>query len=105
MKKLTRNQKLVAEKIEAGKFYSLREASELVKEITTTKFEASVDIDMRLGVDPRKAKQKRLVPTMWDSRNISTKSRVVGPTLMSSLLCLRAWVRWVLSDVSLVHVD
>ena len=57
MKKLTRNQKLVAEKIEAGKFYSLREASELVKEITTTKFEASVDIDMRLGVDPRKANQ------------------------------------------------
>ena len=53
MSKLTRNQKSVADKIEAGKAYTLKEASELVKEITTTKFEASVDIDVRLGVDPR----------------------------------------------------
>ena len=57
MSKLTKNQKLVADKVEAGKAYSLREAAELVKEITTTKFEASVDIDVRLGVDPRKANQ------------------------------------------------
>jgi len=57
MAKLTKNQKLVAEKIEAGKAYTLKEASQLVKEITTTKFDASVDIDMRLGVDPRKANQ------------------------------------------------
>ena len=57
MSKLTKNQKLVAEKIEAGKAYSLKEASALVKEITTTKFDASVDIDVRLGVDPRKANQ------------------------------------------------
>ena len=57
MSKLTKNQKLVAEKIDAGKQYTLKEASELVKEITTTKFDASVDIDMRLGVDPRKANQ------------------------------------------------
>ena len=57
MGKLTKNQKLVAEKIEAGKAYSLKEASALVKEITTTKFDASVDIDVRLGVDPRKANQ------------------------------------------------
>ena len=57
MSKLTRNQKSVADKIEAGKAYTLKEASELVKEITTTKFEASVDIDVRLGVDPRKANQ------------------------------------------------
>ena len=57
MAKLTKNQKLVAEKIEAGKAYSLKEASQLVKDITTTKFDASVDIDMRLGVDPRKANQ------------------------------------------------
>ena len=55
--KLTKNQKAVAEKIEAGKAYSLTEAAQLVKEITTTKFEASVDIDVRLGVDPRKANQ------------------------------------------------
>ena len=57
MSKLTKNQKLAAEKIEAGKLYSLKEASALVKEITTTKFDASVDIDVRLGVDPRKANQ------------------------------------------------
>ena len=57
MSKLTKNQKLVAEKIEAGKTYTLKEASALVKEITTTKFDASVDIDVRLGVDPRKANQ------------------------------------------------
>ena len=57
MAKLTKNQKLVAEKIEAGKAYTLKEAAQLVKDITTTKFDASVDIDMRLGVDPRKANQ------------------------------------------------
>ena len=57
MSKLTKNQKLVAGKIEAGKAYTLKEASALVKEITTTKFDASVDIDVRLGVDPRKANQ------------------------------------------------
>ncbi|MDO4715739.1 MAG: 50S ribosomal protein L1 [Bacteroidales bacterium] len=57
MAKLTKNQKLVADKIEAGKAYSLKEASQLVKEITTTKFDASLDIDVRLGVDPRKANQ------------------------------------------------
>ena len=57
MAKLTKKQKLAAEKIEAGKLYTIQEAAELVKEITTTKFDASVDIDVRLGVDPRKANQ------------------------------------------------
>ena len=57
MSKLTKNQKLVADKIEAGKAYTLKEAAKLVKEITTTKFDASLDIDVRLGVDPRKANQ------------------------------------------------
>ncbi len=57
MGKLTKNQKLALEKIEAGKSYTLKEAANLVKEITTTKFDASVDIDVRLGVDPRKANQ------------------------------------------------
>lgn len=57
MSKLTKNQKLAAAKIEAGKAYTLKEAAVLVKEITTTKFDASVDIDVRLGVDPRKANQ------------------------------------------------
>jgi large subunit ribosomal protein L1 len=57
MSKLTKKQKLAFEKIEAGKAYTLKEAAALVKEITTTKFDASVDIDVRLGVDPRKANQ------------------------------------------------
>ncbi|MEE1183526.1 MAG: 50S ribosomal protein L1 [Paludibacteraceae bacterium] len=57
MSKLTKNQKLAAEKIEVGKSYSLAEAAQLVKDITFTKFDASVDIDVRLGVDPRKSNQ------------------------------------------------
>ena len=57
MAKLTKNQKQATEKIEAGKAYTLEEAAALVKEITFTKFDASLDIDVRLGVDPRKANQ------------------------------------------------
>jgi len=57
MSKLTKNQRLALEKIEAGKTYTLKEAAALVKEISTSKFDASVDIDVRLGVDPRKANQ------------------------------------------------
>ena len=57
MSKLTKNQKAVADKVEAGKDYTLAEASQLVKDITFTKFDASLDIDIRLGVDPRKANQ------------------------------------------------
>ena len=57
MGKLTKNQKLALEKIEAGKVYTLKEAAETVKEITFTKFDSSVDIDVRLGVDPRKSNQ------------------------------------------------
>lgn len=57
MAKLTKNQKIAAEKVDSTKAYALDEASSLVKEITTTKFDASVDLDIRLGVDPRKADQ------------------------------------------------
>ncbi len=57
MTKLTKNRKLALSKIEDGKLYSLDEAAALVKEMTTTKFDASVDVDVRLGVDPRKANQ------------------------------------------------
>lgn len=57
MSKLTKKQKLALSKIEPGKAYTLAEASALVKEITLTKFDASVDVDVRLGVDPRKANQ------------------------------------------------
>ncbi|MCQ2215050.1 MAG: 50S ribosomal protein L1 [Bacteroidales bacterium] len=57
MTKLTKNRKLALAKIEAGKQYDINEAAALVKEITTTKFDASLDVDVRLGVDPRKANQ------------------------------------------------
>jgi large subunit ribosomal protein L1 len=57
MTKLTKNQKLAAEKIDRNKLYTLTEASSLVKEITKTKFDASIDLDVRLGVDPRKSNQ------------------------------------------------
>ena len=57
MAKLTKNRKLAVEKIEEGKLYKLNEAATLLKEVSSTKFDASVDIDVRLGVDPRKANQ------------------------------------------------
>lgn len=134
MSKLTKNQKLVADKVEAGKAYSLKEAAELVKEITTTKFEASLDIDVRLGVDPRKANQmvrgvvslpngtgkvtrvlalctpdykplRKQVPTMLVLTSISTRSKAVGLMLMLSLQCPLAWVSSVLWAVSSVLAD
>ena len=120
MSKLTKNQKLVADKVEAGKAYTLKEAAALVKEITTTKFEASVDIDVRLGVDPRKANQmvrgvlsvhptrkllpRRQVPTTLVLTSISTRLSRVGLMLMSSSPCRLAWVSWVLSVVFWVPV-
>lgn len=57
MSKLTKNKKLALEKIENGRVYTIEEAAQLVKDITFTKFDASVDMDVRLGVDPRKANQ------------------------------------------------
>lgn len=57
MTKLTKNKKIVQDKIEIGKQYTLEEAAGLVKEITTTKFDASVDLDVRLGIDPKKSNQ------------------------------------------------
>lgn len=57
MAKLTKNQKIAAEKLDSTKKYTLTEASQLVKDITFAKFDSSVDLDIRLGVDPRKADQ------------------------------------------------
>ena len=57
MVKLTKNRKLAIQKIEANKTYKLSEAASVLKEISTTKFDASIDLDVRLGVDPRKANQ------------------------------------------------
>lgn len=79
MSKLTKNQKLALSKLEPGKAYSLSEASTLVKEITTTKFDASVDIDVRLGVDPRKANQM--------VRGVVTLPHGTGKTVRVLALC------------------
>ena len=79
MSKLPKNQKLTAGKIEAGKSYTLAEASELLKEITTTKFDASVDMDVRLGVDPRKANQM--------VRGVCTLPNGTGKTVRVLVLC------------------
>ena len=57
MATLTKKRKAVASKVDANKAYTVADASKLVKEITTTKFDASVDLAVRLGVDPRKANQ------------------------------------------------
>jgi large subunit ribosomal protein L1 len=57
MSRLTKNRKLALEKLDKDHQYTVGEAAGLVKEMTTTKFDASVDIDVRLGVDPRKANQ------------------------------------------------
>ncbi len=57
MTKLTKNKKMAFEKIERDRLYTLSEAAKLVKEVTHTKFDASVDMDVRLGIDPRKSNQ------------------------------------------------
>jgi large subunit ribosomal protein L1 len=57
MAKLTKKRKEAITKVDKNKTYSLEEASALVKEITSTKFDASIDLAVRLGVDPRKANQ------------------------------------------------
>ena len=57
MTKLTKNRKVSIEKVDSDKSYTLEEASSLVKEITTTKFDSSVDLAIRLGVDPKNANE------------------------------------------------
>jgi len=57
MTKLTKNQKFALEKLDKDKLNTLKEASSLVKEMTKTKFDASIDLDVRLGIDPRKSNQ------------------------------------------------
>lgn len=79
MAKLTKNQKLAAEKYDKTKAYSIDEASQLVKDITTTKFDASVDVDIRLGVDPRKADQM--------VRGVATLPHGTGKEVRVLVLC------------------
>ncbi len=79
MSKLTKNQKIALAKVEPDKVYKLAEAAALLKEITFTKFDASVDIDVRLGVDPRKANQM--------VRGVVTLPHGTGKTVRVLVLC------------------
>ncbi|OFX83165.1 MAG: 50S ribosomal protein L1 [Bacteroidetes bacterium GWF2_33_16] len=79
MTKLTKNKKIALAKVEMGKHYTLDEAANLVKEITTTKFDASVDLDVRLGVDPRKSNQM--------VRGVVTLPHGTGKTARVLVLC------------------
>ena len=79
MSKLTKNQKAAIAKIEAGKLYTLAEACELVKEVTFTKFDASVEVHITLGVDPRKANQM--------VRGVVTLPNGTGKTVRVLVLC------------------
>ena len=78
MSKLTKNQKIAYAKVE-DRAYKLSEAAALLKEITFTKFDASVDIDVRLGVDPRKANQM--------VRGVVTLPHGTGKTVRVLVLC------------------
>ncbi|MGQ1946781.1 50S ribosomal protein L1 [Geofilum sp. OHC36d9] len=78
MTKLTKNKKLALAKVDADKVYTIEEAADLVKEMTFTKFDASIDIDIRLGVDPRKANQMvRGVVTLPNGTGKETKVLVL----------------------------
>ncbi len=79
MGKLTKNQKAQLEKVDAEKEYAISDASQLVKDITFTKFDASVDLDIRLGVDPRKADQM--------VRGVATLPHGTGKDLKVLVLC------------------
>ena len=79
MSKLTKNQKAALAKVEPNKAYKLSEAASLLKEITFTKFDASVDVDVRLGVDPRKANQM--------VRGVVTLPHGTGKTVRVLVLC------------------
>lgn len=79
MAKLTKKQKEAQAKYDASKVYSLEKAAEILKEISYTKFDASVDIDVRLGVDPRKADQM--------VRGVATLPHGTGKTVRVLVLC------------------
>ncbi|MBQ3881133.1 MAG: 50S ribosomal protein L1 [Bacteroidales bacterium] len=79
MAKLTKNQKAVASKYDAHKLYTLPEACEILKDITYTKFDASVEISVNLGVDPRKANQM--------VRGVVTLPNGTGKTVRVLVLC------------------
>lgn len=79
MARLTKKRKAILEKFDPTQVYSLTEASALLKDITTVKFDASVDVDVRLGVDPRKSNQM--------VRGVATLPHGTGKTVRVLVLC------------------
>jgi large subunit ribosomal protein L1 len=79
MARVSKNRKAVAAKYDADKVYSLTDASKLVKDITFTKFDASVDVDIRLGVDPKKSDQM--------VRGVVSLPHGLGKTVRVLVLC------------------
>jgi len=79
MGKLTKNQKATLDKVDSEKEYAISDASQLIKDITFTKFDASIDLDIRLGVDPRKADQM--------VRGVVTLPHGTGKDLKVLVLC------------------
>lgn len=79
MGKLTKNQKKSLALLEADKAYTLADATKLLKDVSTTKFDASVDIDVRLGIDPRKSNQM--------VRGIAVLPHGTGKTVRVLVLC------------------
>ena len=79
MTKISKKRKDALAKVEKGKKYEIQDAAKLVKEVTYTKFDASVDVDVRLGVDPRKANQM--------VRGITTLPHGTGKTVRVLVLC------------------
>ena len=79
MAKISKKRKQALAKVDQSKAYNLTEASKIVKEITTTKFDASVDLSIRLGVDPRKANQM--------VRGVVTLPHGTGKTKKVLVLC------------------
>ena len=79
MAKLSKNRKAALEKIDPDKLYLLPAAAQLLKEITSTKFDASVDVDVRLGVDPKNANEM--------VRGVTTLPHGTGKDLKVLALC------------------
>ena len=79
MAKLTKKRKSIISKFDSTKSYSLVDAAKIVKEITTTKFDSSVDLSVRLGVDPKKANQM--------VRGTVTLPHGTGKTLRVLVIC------------------
>jgi large subunit ribosomal protein L1 len=103
--KLTKKRKAIIDKVDTEKVYDINEACNLIKEITTTKFDASIDLDVRLGVDPKQANQM--------VRGVVTLPHGTGKTVKVLVFCtpdkeaeaLEAGADWAGLDEFITKVD